>query len=131
MTLVKYAPVRPTRHRRHFAPRHGMRRTPGVNVVETNDAFLLDLAVPGLSKSQIDLQVEDDQLKIHADSTIDESIKYVRKEFDYTRFEKVFDLPETIDQTNVEAKLANGVLHVVLHKKEEAKKLPPQSIKIK
>lgn len=130
MTHVKYAPIRPA-IRKYTHPRLGWIQSPKVNVIETNDEFQVHLAVPGLSKSQIDIKVEDDQIRISAATSKDEKINYLRKEFDYSKFEKVFDLPESIDQSKVEAKLNNGILHVTLAKKEEAKKLPPQSIKIK
>lgn len=130
MTHVKNAPIRPA-IRKYTHPRLGWIQSPKVNVIETNDEFQIHLAVPGLSKSQIDIKVEDDQIRISAATSKDEKINYLRKEFDYSKFEKVFDLPESIDQSKVEAKLNNGILHVTLAKKEEAKKLPPQSIKIK
>ncbi|MEZ4987766.1 MAG: Hsp20/alpha crystallin family protein [Saprospiraceae bacterium] len=55
---------------------------------------------------------------------------YTRKEFHYSNFLRKFTLPETADDSNIRATYTDGILHVVLPKKEEAKPLPARTIEI-
>jgi len=136
MTLVNFAP-RPTTRSNSYPRRittTAFRNTPLVNINELADAFQIELAIPGVPKDQITLDVKDDQLIIEgiAEAPEDQSskIKYLRKEYDFKTFKKVYTLTDEIDQSAIDASLNDGILTVTLNKKEEAKAIPPRSISI-
>jgi HSP20 family protein len=106
---------------------------PAVNVIEGKEDFRLEIAAPGLKKSDFNLHLENDVLTISAKVTNEkiEGIKYSRKEFDYDDFKRTFHLPKTIDTTKIDAKFEDGILYLTLAKKEEAKELPARKIAIK
>jgi HSP20 family protein len=106
---------------------------PNVNVIESNDHFRIELALPGLTKKDININVEKDILSITANKEITpkEGEKYTRKEFSYDNFKRTFQLPDTVDAANIKAAFKNGILEVTVAKKEEAKELPPRAIEIK
>lgn len=95
---------------------------PVVNVLETNSGFRLEIAAPGLSKEDFQLKIEKNLLHISAQKNPEtgEGVKTLRREFAYGSFERVFRLPETIDQENVGAEYSNGILVVRLEKKAES-----------
>ncbi len=97
---------------------------PAVNVLETNDAFKVELAAPGFEKKDFSLKVEDHRLTITAkreQTSENNSERFTRREFRYESFERMFKLPETVNQESVSAVYENGVLQVTLPKKEDAK----------
>ena len=104
------------------------KNVPAVNISETDQAYHVELAIPGLKKEDIKINVEEDQLKISAEQKSeleesDESRKYSRKEFNYSSFARAFTLPDLADQAKIEAEYNDGVLVVSVAKKEEAKTL--------
>lgn len=105
---------------------------PAVNVIEGKEDFKLEIAAPGLKKSDFDINVEKDTLTISAkvENEKTDGVKYSRKEFDYNNFKRTFQLPKTIDKTKIEAKFEDGILYLTLAKKEEAKELPARKIAI-
>ena len=106
---------------------------PAVNVIESSDNFKIEVAAPGLTKKDININVEKDILTISAEREINqkEEEKYSRREFSYDNFKRTFQLPDTVDAANIKATFKNGILEVTLTKKEEAKELPPRAIEIK
>lgn len=106
---------------------------PAVNVIEGKEDFRLEIAAPGLKKSDFNIHVEKDVLTISAKVETEkvEGVKYSRKEFDYKEFKRTFHLPKTIDTTKIDAKFEDGILYLTLAKKEEAKELPARKITIK
>lgn len=95
---------------------------PATNIKETADAYLIELAAPGLSKEDFTLKVEDFQLTISAGRKAKENdeVNVVNREFFYGEFEKHFILPETIKVDDIEATYDAGILRVHLPKTEEA-----------
>ncbi len=106
---------------------------PAVNVMEGKEDFKLEIAAPGLKKSDFNIHIEKDVLTISANVENEkvEGVKYSRKEFDYNDFKRTFHLPKTIDTSKIEAKFEDGILYLTLAKKEEAKELPARKIAIK
>ena len=97
---------------------------PAVNITENSDRFVLEMAAPGLKKSDFHINVEKDVLTISSEQKEEKEEKddnYARKEFYYNSFSRSFNLPETIDVENIKADYKNGILNLVLPKKEEAK----------
>jgi len=104
---------------------------PAVNILETDDNFQIELAAPGLAKEDIKIDVEKEILKISAKkNTAIEEKKYTLREFNLSKFERTFTLPETVDNQAISAKFENGILVLTLAKKEEAKPIPPRTIAI-
>ena len=96
--------------------------TPLVNIRETEKTFELDVAVPGFDKKDINVEVAKDILTISSkreEEKIVENDTIKRMEFSYNEFERSFTIPEDADADNINAKSANGVLHITLPKKEE------------
>ena len=96
---------------------------PPVNIVETDTQYRLDLLVPGYEKSDFSLKLEDNILSVRAEQkeeTQTESDKMIRKEFSMKAFKRSFTLDDKVDTTHIEAKYENGVLKLVLPKKESA-----------
>jgi len=106
---------------------------PKVNIQETNEAYLLEMAVPGFKKADFVLDVANDELSISADikseNSETESV-FTRREFGYDSFKRTFNLPDTVESDGIKAKYNNGILSVVIPKKEEAKPKAPRTITI-
>jgi len=95
---------------------------PSVNIVENEAGYRLDLAAPGLTKDEFKIDIEKDRLFVSAQKeTAEEKVegKFTRKEFNYNSFKRSFFLPKSIDREAIEANYENGVLSIVLPKKEE------------
>lgn len=109
-----------------------IRSKPTVNVIEGNDSFRIELAAPGLSKKDFDIQMEDRTLTISGKKEVSnkEDEKFVQKEFSYIEFSRAFTLPKTIDAAAIKANFKNGILSLTLPKKEEAKVLPARKVEI-
>jgi HSP20 family protein len=108
---------------------------PNVNILEEDDKFKIEVAAPGLDKSDFDIKMENGFLTISAqkkDSKEEkEDGKYTRREFNYSYFSRSFQLPEVTDIENIHASYDRGILSVELGKKEEAKAKGPKLIDIK
>ncbi|WP_378178827.1 Hsp20/alpha crystallin family protein [Aquimarina sp. SS2-1] len=106
---------------------------PKVNIRETKDAYFVDMAVPGLKKSDFHIDLDNQILSISTElkeSEEQQEENYTRREFGYSSFKRSFTLPETIKEDKIKAEYTNGVLSIHLPKKEEAIQKPPRSIKI-
>jgi len=108
--------------------------TPAVNVKESDDNFTLEIAAPGLVKEDFNIELNNDVLAISSKSMVDKESKinekYTRKEFNYSAFKRIFNLPDTVEGSKIEASYENGVLLITLPKKEEAKVQPKRLIEI-
>lgn len=106
---------------------------PALNIKETEDHFEIELAAPGFTKKDFKVTIEDGCLNISAEKKMKEEEKkkdYTRREFNYTSFERSLQLPESVNEEDVEAKYKEGILSFNLMKKEEAKKRPPKVIEV-
>ena len=108
---------------------------PAVNIKETADSFVVDMAAPGMKKNDFTIELDGNLLSITSEKQDQfeekDGAKFTRKEFAYQAFQRTFQLPkEVVDADKIEAKYDNGVLHLVVPKKEEAKQRPPRMIKI-
>ena len=105
--------------------------SPRVNVTEEKDAFVLYLAVPGLKKSDIVMNIDKDVLTIsHNSEKQDENVYYSNREFNYNNFERTFRIPETVNTEKIKAAYEDGILKIHLAKREEAIDRGPKEIKI-
>lgn len=99
-------------------------RVPAVNIIESDDDFILEVAAPGISKENFNIELDNDVLTISSNvksDTEEKKDKYTRREFVYGVFKRAFTLPESADVNNIGAAYENGVLLVTIPKKEEAK----------
>ncbi|GAB3724067.1 hypothetical protein GCM10028816_14140 [Spirosoma lituiforme] len=94
---------------------------PAVNVKETEAAFLLELAAPGLKKEELKINVENNKLTIsyQPEAKAEENAeKFTRQEFGFTSFERSFRLSKTINADAIKAAYTDGILTVELPKVE-------------
>ena len=106
--------------------------SPSVNVSENDDRFIVELAVPGHAKKDIGISVDNDIMTIKSNKSTDsDAIDYRLREFNYVGFERTFVMPDSVNQSKVDAKFSNGILSITLGKKEEAKPQPAKTIIIK
>ena len=97
---------------------------PPVNIHETNDAFHLELVAPGLQKEDFKVAIEKGLLTISYEKqneTEKEDYKTHRKEFSVRSFKRGFSVDDKINAEGIQAKYENGVLKLLLPKKEEVK----------
>jgi len=104
----------------------GSRLAPyGVDVREDADHIYVEAELPGFRKEDIDITLENSTLTISAErkesNQQDEKGDWLLRERRYSRFLRSFTLPPTVDERSVDAKLNDGVLTVVLNKREETK----------
>ena len=102
---------------------------PPVNIHETADAYHLELSAPGRTKEDFSLSLDNGQLTISfekKEETRTEDYKTVRKEFSFRSFKRSFNLDDRIDTNGIQAKYENGVLKLLLPKKEEKKESAKQ-----
>lgn len=107
--------------------------TPAVNIVEGKENFRIELAVPGLTKEDFRIKVEQDVLTISCEKKKSEEHNgenYTRQEFSYNSFSRSFTLPESIQVEKIGAEYKDGILMVNLPKKEEAKVAPSREIQV-
>lgn len=103
---------------------------PNANVRELKDRFVIDLAIPGLDKSDVKINVEKSILTISADKPEVEGQKFKLNEFKYGKFSRKFKLPETVVTDNITAELINGILSVTINKRKEDIDNGPKEINI-
>lgn len=107
---------------------------PPINVKEQESTLDLELAVPGLKKEDFKITLEEGILTISSEkeeSEEEEKNDYIRKEYSYNSFCRTFSLPETIDENkDIKATYNDGVLKIVLNKKENLKAKSPKSVKV-
>ena len=96
--------------------------TPLANIMETETAHIVELAVPGVNKDEIKIDLMENKLTISLskNEVAEEKTNLKeRREFNYSKFKRAFNLPKNIDADKIEAKNENGVLTITIPKKEE------------
>lgn len=108
---------------------------PAVNIRETDDSFVVEVAAPGMKKSDFDINLDNNLLTISSEHKVEDESSdngnYTRREFSYTSFRRTFTLPDSVDAEAIKARYNDGILHLTLPKKEEAKLKPARTIEIK
>jgi HSP20 family protein len=107
--------------------------SPAVNVVETKDAYALEVAAPGMKKDDFKIEVKDGCLLISAETKSEKEQKddnYTRKEFNYEAFSRSFWLPENTKADSIKATYADGILKLNVPKAKVEKAEPAKLIKI-
>jgi HSP20 family protein len=99
-------------------------RVPAVNISETENNYHVELAVPGLKKEDFKLNLEQNVLTISVEQNAenqDNQKNYSKREFSYSSFVRSFTLPESADDSNINATYTDGILGIDIAKREEAK----------
>ncbi len=108
-------------------------KVPAINVKEDKNNYDIEVAAPGMTKDDFDVSVENNVLTISGENKYEdeeEDSRYTRKEFSYQSFERSFNLPDSVKPNDISAKYDDGVLHIQIPKKEEAKKESAHKIDI-
>ena len=119
--------------------------TPAINIKETEDAYELEVAMPGMGREDFRLRLDDQGcLMVSVEKRVESEehqpdaqpqekeeakteeaaadlkpVRYLRREFAYTKFQKNFIVPENVDKSKISAKVDNGILTVEMPKMSE------------
>ena len=99
-------------------------RIPAVNIAENENEFEVQLAVPGLKKEDLKINLEKNVLSVSADKKTEsasENKKFSKREYSYNSFSRSFTLPQSADSSKIEADYTDGILTLTIAKREEAK----------
>ncbi|NMC39189.1 MAG: Hsp20/alpha crystallin family protein [Bacteroidales bacterium] len=108
---------------------------PSVNIKEGEENYEVEMAAPGLQKKDFKIELANDVLTISSEKKVENETKkgqqFTRREFSYQSFNRSFTLPHTVDGEKISASYENGILRVLIPKKEEARPKPARTIEIK
>ena len=107
--------------------------TPAVNVMETEEAFKLEVAVPGMKKDDFKVEVINGHLVVSSETKFEKEEtedSYTRKEFNFSSFKRSFWLPEGVKEDKIKATYKEGMLYVNLPKTVVKKVEPKKTIPI-
>jgi len=103
---------------------------PAVDIYETPENIVLQAELPGMNQEDITVEVRENALILKGERKREKEIReenYHRIERAYGTFQRAFTLPGTVQQDQVKAKYKDGILEIILPKKEEIK---PKQIKV-
>lgn len=105
--------------------------TPAVNIIENDKQYDIQIAAPGMTKDDFKISINDNnelvinlEKKQKEEKKDDDKRTWLRREFSYASYSQSFVLPEDVKEDSINAKMENGVLNIVLPKKEEAEQKP-------
>lgn len=104
--------------------------SPNVDIFERGREVVIQVELPGVNKEEVDLTITDDRLIIKGEIKKPEGISeddYILNERSYGPFSRTINLPSDVDKSSVKANIKNGLLEIVVLRKEESK---PREIKI-
>ena len=111
----------------------GRTRLPPVDFKETEDSYILTVEIPGVPKEDIEISLTDTRIEIKAETSEEmkeEGECYVCQERLLNTFNRVFEFPEEILADKSKASMENGVLRIVLPKKEPEPKIEAKKLEI-
>ena len=107
---------------------------PSVNIKENSDAFTVEVAAPGFEKGDFKIELNLNTLSISSEKKVEAETKegevFTQREFSYQSFNRSFTLPQIADGDRIETSYQNGILTVLIPKREEAKPKPARMIDI-
>jgi len=92
---------------------------PSVNIADEEKAFEVNIAVPGLKKNDVSVEIKNNMLVISSEkqySNEEKDKNWVRKEYGYASFQRIFRLPSSVDENKIQATMNNGILTVKIAK---------------
>ena len=93
---------------------------PLANVINDEGTYILTLAIPGVAKNDVSINIEKNKLTIKSEVEENTDTKFRLREFNYAKFERSFTLSDDVDIDNISAKFENGVLTISIPTVEEA-----------
>jgi len=100
-------------------PRNVKATRPATNISRLENGYQIQMAVSGVSKDQIKIQIVEGQLVVSSDNTVQEAEnRFVRQEFDYHDVKRSFNLQKNADTENLKASFEQGILTIVIPNKE-------------
>ena len=107
---------------------------PSVNIKETVDNFEVEVAAPGMEKKDFKITLDGNLLTVSSSKQFEQKPSqehYTRREFSYQSFQRSFELPkDVVEPERIKASYENGLLQLLIPKKEEARKKAPKLIEI-
>lgn len=106
---------------------------PLANVIDKDDSFILELSVPGYDKKDISISLENNVLTVSSEKEEkeeNENLNFTMREFAHNSFSRSFTLPKSVNPDKIKASYENGILSLILPKKEEEKVKLNREIKI-
>lgn len=106
---------------------------PATNIKENSSNYTVELSAPGMSKSDFKIEVKENVLSVEGNQKEqheEKNERYTRKEFRTTSFIRSFRMPNEVNADKIDAKYENGILKLVLPKREDAKTVGPKEVKI-
>ena len=106
---------------------------PAVNIREDEKKFNLDLAVPGIDKKDLKIEIHEDVITISSENNNEKEEThdgFKRREFSYSSFCRSFYLPDNVNKEKIEANYKDGILTVELPKEQEEKAKISREVKI-
>ncbi len=106
---------------------------PAVNITEGKEDYKIDVAAPGLNKEDFKISLDNNVLSISSEKEVKNESKdenVLKREFSYSSFSRTFTLPETVNGDKIKATHKDGILSIVIPKRDEAKVRPVKEIKI-
>ncbi|WP_116106400.1 Hsp20/alpha crystallin family protein [Lewinella sp. IMCC34191] len=109
---------------------------PAVNVRETGDEFVVEMAAPGMKKEDFEIELHNNVLTIRSERQHTElqpagDDRYSRREFSYQSFQRSFNLNnQVVDDAQINATYQDGILRLTLPKREEAREKPARQIQV-
>jgi len=108
---------------------------PAVNIKETADNYEVEVAAPGMSKKDFNVQLDGNMLTISSEKQTEkdnsEDARYASREFSYQSFSRTFTLQkDVVDTEKIQATYKDGILQLIIPKREEARQKGPRRIEI-
>ena len=107
---------------------------PAVNVQETNDDYMIEVAAPGMKRDDFKIELDNNVLTISSqqeDSHEEKDGNYTRREFSYQSFKRSFSLPQNrVKGDEITAKYVDGILRITVPKTDDAKVKPAKQIAV-
>lgn len=108
---------------------------PAVNIKETADNYEVEVAAPGMTKKDFRIELDGNMLTIVSERSNQkehrDDERYFQREFSYQSFQRTFNLQkDVVDIDKIQAKYEDGLLKLLIPKKEEAKQKPPRQIQV-
>ncbi len=105
-----------------------------VNILDNEKDITIEITAPGFKKEHVNIDLNNDVLTVSAkveEKNQEEEKNYIRREFCSREFSRSFSIPNYLDQEKVTASQDNGIISIVIPKKEQAIKKGPRQIKIR
>ncbi len=97
---------------------------PATNIIEKEESYVIELAVPGMKKEDFKLEIENKLLSVIFEKNQEEkqpAFEYLQREFNMDEFTRSFTIPETADVEKITARYDNGILYITIPKMEKAR----------